>query len=80
MDMMTLIDYAITQGPWAVTFVCLLFYVMKESKAREERQERVNREREGKLHELIDKLSEKYDVIIEEVRDLKDVFNSNNKK
>ena len=63
MDVTKLIDYAITQGPWAVTFMCLLVYVMRE-----------NKERERKLHELLSKFTEKYDVIIEEIRELKDKF------
>lgn len=54
------IKYFITQGPFALLFVCLLIYVMRS-----------NREREGRLHDLLDKFSEKYDVIITEIRDIK---------
>lgn len=32
---------------------------------------RANKEREGRLQDLLDKFSEKYDVIITEIRDLK---------
>jgi hypothetical protein len=52
--------YFLTQGPFAVLFVWLLFYVMKR-----------NTEREGRLHDLLEKFSEKYDVVIEELRDIK---------
>ena len=68
MNVTALIDYAITQGPWAVTFMCLLVYVMRE-----------NKERERKLHELLDKFTEKYDVIIEEIREIKDKFHNKTK-
>lgn len=58
---MDLVKYFITQGPFAVGFVWLLIYVMK-----------TNKEREGRLQDLLDKFSEKYDVIITELRDMKD--------
>jgi hypothetical protein len=58
---MDLVKYFITQGPFAVGFVWLLIYVM-----------RTNKEREGRLQDLLDKFSEKYDVIITELRDMKD--------
>ncbi|MEH7521673.1 BhlA/UviB family holin-like peptide [Bacillus sp. JJ1503] len=54
------IKYFLTQGPWAILFVWLLIYVMRN-----------NREREGRLHDLLDKFSEKYDVVIEELRGIK---------
>lgn len=54
------LKYFLTQGPFAVLFVWLLIYVM-----------RANRERENRLQSLLDKFSEKYDVIISEIRDLK---------
>lgn len=52
--------YFISQGPFAVLFVWLLIYVM-----------RTNRERENRLQTLLDKFSDKYDVIISEIRDMK---------
>lgn len=55
-----LIKYFLTQGPFAILFVWLLFFVMKS-----------NRERESRLHDLLDKFSEKYDVIIEKLDELK---------
>lgn len=55
-----LLKYFVTQGPFAALFVWLLVYVMKN-----------NKERESRLHNLLDKFSEKYDVIISEIRDLK---------
>lgn len=56
-----ILRYFLTQGPFAVLFIWLLIYVMK-----------ANKERESRLHELLDKFSEKYDVIITEIRDLKE--------
>lgn len=55
-----LVKYFLTQGPYAVLFVWLLVYVMK-----------TNKERESRLQDLLDKFSDKYDVIISEIRDLK---------
>jgi len=57
------IKYFLTQGPFAVLFVWLLIYVMK-----------TNRERESRLQALLDKFSEKYDVIISEIRDIKNMM------
>jgi len=57
------LKYFLTQGPFAVLFVWLLIYVMK-----------TNRERENRLQALLDKFSEKYDVIISEIRDIKNMI------
>lgn len=54
------IKYFLTQGPFAILFVWLLIYVM-----------RTNKEREGRLHDLLDKFSDKYDVVIDELREIK---------
>ena len=54
------IKYFLTQGPFAALFVWLLIYVMRS-----------NKEREGRLHDLLDKFSDKYDVIISELKDIK---------
>jgi len=56
-----MLKYFLTQGPFAALFVWLLIYVMK-----------TNREREGRLQDLLDKFSEKYDLIIGEIRDMKE--------
>ncbi|GIO67849.1 BhlA/UviB family holin-like peptide [Paenibacillus cookii] len=58
-----LLKYFLTQGPFAALFVWLLIYVM-----------RTNKEREGRLQDLLDKFSDKYDVIIGELRDIKEHF------
>jgi hypothetical protein len=47
-------------GPFAVLFVWLLVYVMRK-----------NEQREGRLHDILDKFSEKYDVVIDELREIK---------
>lgn len=57
---MELSKYFLTQGPFAILFVWLLIYVMKN-----------NKERESRLHDLLDKFSDKYDVIIEKLDELK---------
>lgn len=53
--------YFITQGPFAILFVWLLIYVMKR-----------NAERENRLHDILEKFSDKYDVVIDELRDIKE--------
>lgn len=55
-----ILKYFLTQGPFAVLFVWLLIYVM-----------RANKERESRLQDLLDKFSDKYDVIIADLRDIK---------
>jgi hypothetical protein len=55
-----ILKYFLTQGPFAILFVWLLIYVM-----------RANKDREGRLHDLLDKFSDKYDVVIDELRDIK---------
>lgn len=52
--------YFLTQGPFAVISVWLLLYVLK-----------TNKEREARLHDLLEKFSEKYDIVIGELRDIK---------
>lgn len=47
-------------GPWAGLFVILLGWVLRTSEAREKR-----------LMEMLDKLAEKYNIIIEEVGAIK---------
>lgn len=56
-----ILKYFLTQGPFAALFVYLLIYVM-----------RTNKERETRLQDLLAKFSEKYDVIIGEIRGLKE--------
>lgn len=53
-------SYFLTQGPFAALFIWLLVYVMKSSK-----------ERENQLLDTLNKFSEKYDLILEEVREIK---------
>jgi hypothetical protein len=56
-----LMKYFLTQGPFAALFVWLLYYVMKN-----------NKERENRLQDLLDKFSEKYDLVITKLDDIKD--------
>lgn len=63
-----------TQGPFAVLFVLLLVYVMKTNRDREIEQNKINRDRETHLQALLDKFSDKYDLILSEIRDIKGRF------
>jgi hypothetical protein len=56
-----ILRYFLTQGPFAVLFVWLLIYVMKN-----------NKERENRLQDLLDRFSEKYDLVITKLDDIKD--------
>ncbi|MFH5187083.1 BhlA/UviB family holin-like peptide [Paenibacillus sp. TAB 01] len=71
MENLDALSYFLTQGPFAVLFVWLLFSSHKESRNREQALINESREREGKLHDILDKFSDKYDVIITEIRDMK---------
>ena len=55
------IRYLVTQGPFAVLFVWLLFYVMRN-----------NKEREMRLHNTLVKFSEKYNLVVDELKEIKD--------
>jgi GTP-binding protein EngB required for normal cell division len=57
----SIIQYFLTQGPFGVLFVWLLIYVMKN-----------NKERENRLQDLLDKFSEKYDLVITKLDDIKE--------
>ncbi|TDT63435.1 BhlA/UviB family holin-like peptide [Fonticella tunisiensis] len=54
------IKLAMSQGLWAVLFVVLLFYVLKE-----------NSKRESELRAIIDKLTDKFEDIKKEVEEIK---------
>ncbi len=59
-----LLQLAATQGIWAVLFVILLYYILKNQANRDLRQE----EREKKYQELLQGLVDKFDII----RDIQD--------
>jgi hypothetical protein len=60
------------EGVFASLFISLLIYVVRTSREREEVLRNENLERESRLHEILDKFSEKYDIVITELRDIKD--------
>jgi preprotein translocase subunit YajC len=49
-----------SDGIFLILFVWLLFHVMRN-----------NKERESKLQELLDKFSSKYDLIVDELKEIK---------
>nr|WP_245415776.1 BhlA/UviB family holin-like peptide [Alteribacter populi] len=55
------LQFFLTQGPFAVLFVWLLMYVMKK-----------NSEREQRLHDTLDKFADKYDVVVYELRKIRE--------
>lgn len=56
---MDVFKYFLTQGPFAVLFVYLFVSSRRESQAREKQ-----------LYEVIDKVTDKYDVIIDRIDNL----------
>jgi len=66
------VSFWLQQGPFAVLFVSLLVYVMKDSKAREKKYQ-------DTIDKLVDKLSI-VDAIKGDIEDLKKFFNGGNKK
>lgn len=57
----TILSFFEAQGPWALLFVSLFFWVLRE-----------NQRREARLIDVIDRLSEKYDEMSTDLRDIKD--------
>lgn len=66
------VNFWMNQGPWALLFVSLLVYVMRDSKAREKKYQ-------DTIDKLVDKLSI-VDAIKGDIEDLKKFFNGGNKK
>lgn len=64
----TLLETATENGIFALLFVVMLLYVLNEKKKDKEE----SRQREDKLHGLLDKFSEKYDLIIDRLDRLED--------
>lgn len=65
-----MIKYFLTQGPFAVLFVLLLLWSRKDSKERERNLNGIIE----KQNDVLTKFSEKYDMIISEIRELKERF------
>lgn len=66
-----IITLASEKGLWALLFVMLLFYILNEQKKRDEKAE----VREGKYQEIINKLTDKFNLIEavkEDVKEIKD--------
>ncbi len=62
-----LLKIAATQGPWAVLFVALLFYTMRDAANRE----RLLMDFLGKLADSLRALTEKYDALYDDVCEIK---------
>lgn len=70
--MENLIEIAISNGIFAVLFVYLLFYTLKDSRARED-----------KYLDVIDKLSQQFEILEEvqqDVQEIKNVISGENPK
>lgn len=62
---------AVNQGMWAVLFVALLFYVLKEQEKRDKKSEEREKNYQGIISKLTDKLSI-LDNVSEDVKEIKD--------
>ncbi len=60
---MDLTQYLMTQGPFAVLFCWVLFYVLNTTK---ERENKLNAQIEAQ-NDVLAKFSEKYDVVIDKL-------------
>lgn len=58
----TILEFFKTQGPWALLFVCLLFWVLKENARREDRYQNI-----------IEELSQKFDMVKDIQSDVKEI-------
>ena len=62
----TITSYFITQGPWAVLFVCAFIWMRKDTLNRENRLYQTIEDQ----NKVLDKFAKKYDVIIEKIEHL----------
>ena len=66
----TMLDAALSQGIWAVVAVFLLIYVVKSNEQRDKKQE----ERDN-YQSVIEKLTEKYQILYTVQNDLNEIKN-----
>ena len=73
----TVMNVAVSQGIWAVLAVFLLIYIVKSNEQRDTKQE----EREKNYQTVIESLTEKFQILNQVQRDLKEIkdnlFNKN---
>ena len=62
-----LLQYFVTQGPFAILFVWLFFSTRKESQEREKKLYKTIEDQ----NEIMKGFSEKYDIIIDQLDDIK---------
>ena len=64
-----IIKLASSQGIWAVLSVALIFYILKAQEKRDLKQE----EREKNYQEIISKLTERFNIIEDVKKDVKNI-------
>ncbi len=67
----TILQYFISQGPWAVGFIWLLYWVLKENRTREKEMREEHACREDKLYECLSELSHNYEEMAEDLNEIK---------
>ena len=65
----TVMNVAVSQGIWAVLAVFLLIYIVKSNEKRDEKQE----EREKNYQSVIEKLTEKFEILHQVQSDLSEI-------
>lgn len=68
-----IVSAALSQGVWASLSVVLIFYILKNQERRDQKQE----EREEKYREIINKLTDKLNIIKilhEDVKEIKNII------
>lgn len=73
-----IIKMVVGYGIFAVLFVYLFFYMLKDGKTREVKYQEDSKERESKYQEMIDKLVDKFGVIEEVKKDVEEIKNKLN--
>jgi hypothetical protein len=66
-----ILTYFVTQGPFALLFVWLLYTTKKDSKEQMDRQVSDSKERENRLMAHVEKTTETLDDIRDSLRDLR---------
>lgn len=64
-----IIDIAASQGVWAGLAVVLIFYILKQQEKRDKKQEA----REKNYQDIINKLTDKFNIIEDVKKDVEDI-------
>lgn len=66
----SMLQYFISQGPWAVGFIWLLYWVLKENRIREKEMREENASREDRLCNYLADLAQNYEKMTDDVNEI----------